>query len=84
MGEEEKGGVCGKAAKGIPIEGAGTPCKGKSTGRRKKVEEDKKRRSGAHGQAMRSVARDRKSVEKESSACFMTKGAGALWRRHSG
>jgi len=84
MGEKEKGGVCGKAAKGVPTEGAGAPCKGKSAGRRKKVEENKRRRSGTHGQAMRSAARDRKSVEKESSARFMTKGTRALWRRHSG
>jgi len=38
MRKEEKGGMCGEATKGTPIEGANVPCKGKSTGKRKKVE----------------------------------------------
>ena len=49
MGEERKGGICGKATKDAPIEGASTPCKGKSTERRKKVEESRERRGGVHG-----------------------------------
>jgi len=60
MEEEGKGGACGEATKGTPTEGAGAPCKGKSTGRRKKVEEDRGRRSGMCGQAMRSAARKRR------------------------
>jgi len=81
--EEGKDGACDKATKGIPIEGASTPCEGKSAGRRKKIEEDRRRRGSACGQATRSTARDRRGVEKESSACPMTKGTAALWRRYS-
>jgi len=36
MEEEEKSSTCDKATKGAPTEGAGTPCKGKSTGVTKK------------------------------------------------
>jgi len=83
MGEKEKSGACGKAAKGAPTKRAGMPCEERSIGRRKKIEEDRRRRSSARGQATRSAARDRRNVEKKSSACPMTKGTGVLWRRYS-
>jgi len=43
IGKERKGGVCGKAAKGAPTEGAGIPSKGKGAGRGKKAEESRGR-----------------------------------------
>jgi len=58
--EGRKGSMCDKVTKGAP-------CKGKGIGRRKKVEEDRERRSSMRGQATKSTARDRRSVEKESS-----------------
>jgi len=72
MGEERKGSTCGEATKSTPIEGAGAPCKGKNTGRRKKVEES--RRGSTHGQAMRSTAR----VEEELSRRAKKKSRGPL------
>jgi len=39
--KEGKGGMCGKATKGTPTEGAGASCKRKSAGRRKKIEESR-------------------------------------------
>jgi len=50
--------------------------------RRKEVEEDKGRRSGTCNQAMRSTARDKKSMEKKSSTRPTMKGARVLWGRH--
>ena len=55
MGEKEKGGMCGKTTKGTPTEEAGAPCKGKSTGKRKKVEENRKRRDSTRSQAVRKL-----------------------------
>jgi len=57
IGKEGKGSICSKATKSIPTEGTSMPCKGKSSGRRKEVEEDKERKSNMHGQATRSAAR---------------------------
>jgi len=48
VGKKEKGGAYGKATKGVPTEGAGTPCKGKGAGRRKKAEENRERKNSAH------------------------------------
>jgi len=45
MTEEGKGGTCSKATKGTPTERTGIPCRAKSTGRRKEVEENRGRRS---------------------------------------
>jgi len=42
--EEEKSSIYGKDAKGAPTERAGTLCEEKGVGRRKKVEEGKRRR----------------------------------------
>ena len=74
-----KGGVCGKATKGAPTEGASTPCKGKSTGRRKKVEESRGGGGGMCDQAMRSAARIEKELnrgaEKESRRALRQRGA---------
>ena len=78
IGEEGKGGTCGKATKGTPIEGASAPYKGKSAGRRKKVKESKGERGSACGQAMRSTAR----VEEELSRKAKKKSRGTLWKRH--
>ena len=64
--EKGKGGVCGKATKGTPTEGASMPCKGKSTGRRKKVKESKGRRGSMYGQAMRSAARVEEELSKRA------------------
>jgi len=79
MGEEGKDGTCGKAAKGVPTEGASTPCEGKSTGRgrRKKVEKSRGRRGGMCGQATRSTAK----VEVELSRRAKKKSRGTLWKR---
>ena len=74
IGEEGKGGTCGKATKGTPIEGASVPYKGKSAGRRKKVKESKGERGSACGQAMRSTAR----VEEELSRKAKKKSRGTL------
>ena len=49
IGKERKGSTYSKAAKGIPTEGASTPYKGKSTGKRKEVEENREKRGGACG-----------------------------------
>jgi len=77
MGEERKGGVCGKATKGAPIEEASMPCKGKGTGSRKKVEESRRGRGSMRGQATRSAAR----VEEELSRRAKKKSRGTLWKR---
>jgi len=82
IGKKEKGGMCSEAAKGTPTEEAGMPCKGKSAGRRKKVE-DKERKSGMYGQAMRSTARKRRGIEEKSSACPTMESTGILWGRYS-
>jgi len=49
MEKKGKGSMCGKVAKSAPTEGASMSCEGKSTGKRKKIEEDRRRRSGACG-----------------------------------
>ena len=67
MKEEGKSGICSKAAKGAP-------CKGKSAGRRKKVEEDRRRKDSVHSQAIRSIAR----IKKELSRKAEKKSGGAL------
>ena len=77
MGEEGKGGVCGKATKGALTEGAGTPCKGKGAGRGKKVEESRGERGGACSQATKSTAK----VEEELSRRVKKEDRGALWKR---
>jgi len=58
------------------------PCKRKGTGRKKKTEENKEKKSSTHGQAIRSITRNRRSVEK-SSACPMMESTKALWREYS-
>jgi len=58
MGKKRKDSTCGKTTKGAPIGGAGVPCKGKGTERRKKIEENRERRGGVCGQATRSTARE--------------------------
>jgi len=45
--EEGKGGACGKATKGIPIEGASMSCKGRSAG--KKAKESRGEEGNTHG-----------------------------------
>ena len=80
IGEEEKDSICSEAAKGAPTEEAGAPCKGKSTGRRKKVEEDGERRGSMCGQATRSTAR----VEKEFGGKVEKKSKETLWQRSAG
>ena len=77
MGEKEKGGMCGEATKGVPTKGASAPCKGKSAGKRKKVEENRRKRGSTHGQATRSAAR----MEEELSKRAEKKSRGALWKR---
>jgi len=77
MGKKGKGGICSKATKGTPTEGASMPCKGKSAGRKKKVEEDRERRDSIHGQAMRSAAR----VEEELGGRVEKENRGTLWQR---
>jgi len=59
-------------------------CKEKSAGRRKKVEKNRERRSGMHSQAIKDTAKNKRSVEKESSTHPTTEDTRALWRRHSG
>jgi len=79
--EEErrgKGGMCGKATKGITREEAGASHKGKSTGRREEAEESRRGRSGVHGQATRSTAR----IEEELSRRAKEESRRALWKRH--
>jgi len=46
VGKKEGGSACGKATKGAAEEEAGVPCKGKSVGRRKKVEESRRKCGG--------------------------------------
>jgi len=75
MGEERKGSTCGFSIKGVLIEGASAPCKGRSTG--KKVKEGRRGEGGAHDQAMRSTAR----VEKEFGRRVKEKNRGVLWQR---
>jgi len=77
VGEEGKGGVCGKATKGALTEGAGGPYKEKGAGRRKKVEENRGGRGSMHGQATRSTAK----VEKELSRRVKKESGGVLWKR---
>jgi len=77
IGEEGRGSVCGKAIKGALTEGASMPCKGKSAGRRKKIEKSRGRRDGICGQATRSTAR----VEEELSKRAKEKSRGTLWKR---
>jgi len=71
-GEKGKGSICGKATKGIARRETSAPCEGRSAG--KKVEEDRERRSGMRGQAMRGAAR----VEEEFSSIVEEKSRGAL------
>ena len=73
MNKKGKGSACGKAIKGTARREAGTPCKGKSIG--KKVEEDRGRRGSVCGQAIRGIAR----VEEEFSSRVEEKSKGALW-----
>jgi len=75
MGEERKGSTCGFAIKGVLIEGASAPCKGRSTG--KKVKEGRRGEGGAHGQAIRSTAR----VEKKFGRRVKEESRGVLWQR---
>ena len=56
---------------------ASTPCKGKSTEDREKVEEGRGRKGSVHGQAMRSAAR----IEEEFNRRVKKEGRGALWKR---
>jgi len=79
MGKEGKGGACGKATKSTPTEGTGMPCKGKSAGRRKKVEESRGKGGGMRGQAMRSAVRMEgklnRGAEEESGRALQQQGA---------
>jgi len=59
------------------------PCEGKSAGKRKEIEEGRGRRNSACGQAMRSAARNRRSIKKKSGTHPMTESTGALWGKHS-
>jgi len=43
VGKKEGGSACGKATKGVAREEAGTPCKRKSIGKRKEVEESRRK-----------------------------------------
>jgi len=78
MRKEGKGGTYGKATKGAPTEGAGMLCKGKSAGRRKKVEESRGG-EGTCGQATRSAARMEevlnRGAEEESRRALQQRGA---------
>ena len=69
--------MCGEATKGAPTEGASAPYKGRSTGRRKKVEENRGKESSTHGQATRSAVR----VEKKFSGRGKKESREALWQR---
>jgi len=71
--------MCDKAIKGAPTEEASMPCKGKSAGRRKKVEKSRGRRDGIYDQATRSAVR----VEEELSRRAKEKSRGILWKRCS-
>jgi len=82
IGKKENGGMCSEAAKGTQTEEAGMPCKGKSAGRRKKVE-NKGRRSGTCGQATRSAARKRRGIKEKSNARPIMESTGTLWERYS-
>ena len=75
MGEKGKGGTCSKTAKGTLTEEASMPCKGRSTGRRKIVEEDRGRGSSICDQATRSTAR----MEEEFSRGVEEESRGVLW-----
>ena len=73
MGKEGESGVYGNATKGAAREEAGTPCKGRSAG--KKVEEGRIGGSGAHGQATRSTA----GVEEKFVGGVEKEGGVVLW-----
>jgi len=76
MEKEGKGNVCSKVTKGIPIiEGASALCKGKSIGKRKKVEKGRGRRGSTCGQATRSIAK----VKEEFSGRVEKEDRGVLW-----
>jgi len=66
MGKEGKGDTCSKITKGAPTEGTSAPCKRKSAGRRKKIEESRGGGGGVHGQATRSTARMEEKLNKEA------------------
>jgi len=76
--EEEKGSTCGKATKGAAKEEAGVPCKGKSVAKGEEVEESRRKRGGAHGQAMRSATR---RVEEEFGSRVKKENRETLWQR---
>jgi len=80
MGEERKGGICGKATKGTARKETGMPCKGKSTGKGEEVKESRERRDGACGYATRSTAR---KVKEEFSGRIEEKSRGTLWQRNT-
>jgi len=75
MEKERKGNLCGKVTKGIPTEEASVLCKGKSIGKRKKVEEGKEKRCSTCGQATRSATK----VKEEFSGRVEKENRGALW-----
>ena len=78
-GKEGGGGACGKATKGAAGEEAGVPCKEKSAGRRKEVEESRRERGGVpyRGKcAARGVEKEFVGdVEKESRVVLWTDSA---------
>jgi len=48
VGKKEKGSTCSKTTKGVARGEAGAPCKGKSVGKGKEVEESREKRGGAY------------------------------------
>ena len=73
--EEEKDGMYGKAIKGALTERASIPYKGRSAGRRKKVEKGRERGGSTCGQATRSAAR----IEKEFGGRVKEESKEVLW-----
>ena len=77
MGKEGKSGTCSKVTKGTPTEGASVPCKGKSTGRRKKIKESKGGGGSACSQATRSTVRMEEKLNREAEE----ESRRVLWQR---
>ena len=73
MGKKGEGGTCGNATKGVAKEKAGTPCKGRSAG--KKVEEGE---TGGGGASYKGKSTARR-VEEEFVGDVKEEGGMVLW-----
>jgi len=80
VGEKEKSNICGKATKNTVKGKASMPYRGKSTGRRDEVEENKGGRDGICGQAMKSIA----TVEEKPGSGVEEESRGTLWEGSTG